>query len=160
MHIHNELSTVPSHCIMHGLKSVLMCLGCVHIYNRRINNFVALIEEMFSTYIISSVNSYVYWSTDFSGFKTMNLKQSPNLIIGTNFVQHSAFTLDSVTGDLWVSTPDGDIIIYNATNRTMQLVVNATVLAARSGKNINNLGRAGYFCESIFSSHNPIFTTF
>ena len=77
----------------------------------------------------------------------MNLKQSSNQTNGTNFVPHSAFTLDSATGDLWFSTPNGDFTIYNTTTKTIQLVVNATVLAASSGKSINELGKC--YCQHL-----------
>ncbi|KAL5457649.1 hypothetical protein EMCRGX_G034932 [Ephydatia muelleri] len=90
--------------------------------------------------IVDPFTGYLYWSTDFSGFKTINLQQSSKQTNGINFVPHSAFTLDSATGDLWFSTPNGDFTIYNTTTKTIQLVVNATVLAASSGKSINELG--------------------
>lgn len=98
-------------------------------------------------FTLSSVNSYLYWSADSSGIKTINLKQNASQKIGTISFQHSAFTMDSATGDLWLSTSNGDILTYSAsTGGASHLAVNATLLLASSGKTMSDLGKHLHVC--------------
>ena len=77
----------------------------------------------------------------------MNLKQNASQKIGTISFQHSAFTMDSATGDLWLSTSNGDILTYSAsTGGASHLAVNATLLMASSGKTMSDLGKHLHAC--------------
>ena len=84
----------------------------------------------------------MYWSDGSIGLKYVNLKKNMSYINGTTCVLNYAFTMDSGNGDLWLSTSNGDIVTCNVASRKSQVVVNATVLMASSGKNASGLGEA------------------